>query len=228
MTELFSDIMNYWSTISNYMPGFLKASLIVLELTVGTVLLSWICGMIAALGKSSRYKILRYPSSFYIWFIRGTPTLIQIFIVYFGFPQLGVKFSPFVAGVLALGVNSGAYVAEIIRSGLTAIHFGQMESARALGMSYTLAMRRIILPQVVRIIIPPITNEAITMLKNTSLLSTITVYELTLYAQVIIARTFRPFDFYIIAAILYLIMVSILTALSNKMEKRYGLAYANG
>jgi His/Glu/Gln/Arg/opine family amino acid ABC transporter permease subunit len=225
VSELFNFVTNYWHTISTYIPGFLKASLIVLELTAGTVLLSWAFGLIAALGKSSRFKILCYPSSFYIWFIRGTPTLIQIFIVYFGFPQLGLKFSPFVAGVLTLGVNSGAYVAEIIRAGLTAISVGQMESARALGMNYVLAMRRIILPQVVRIIIPPITNEAITMLKNTSLLSTITVYELTLYSQVIIARTFRPFDFYIIAAILYLAMVSILTSLSTRMEKRYGLAY---
>ena len=228
MSELFNFVTNYWPTISTYIPGFLKASLIVLELTAGTILLSWAFGLIAALGKSSRFKILRYPSSFYIWFIRGTPTLIQIFIVYFGFPQLGLKFSPFVAGVLTLGVNSGAYVAEIIRSGLTAIPVGQMESASALGMNYVLAMRRIILPQVVRIIIPPITNEAITMLKNTSLLSTITVVELTLYAQVIIARTFRPFDFYIIAAVLYLMMTTIFSSLANKMEKRYGLAYEQG
>lgn len=228
MSEFFNFVTNYWPTISIYIPGFLKASLIVLELTAGTILLSWAFGLIAALGKSSRFKILRYPSSFYIWFIRGTPTLIQIFIVYFGFPQLGLKFSPFVAGVLTLGVNSGAYVAEIIRAGLTAIPVGQMESANALGMNYVLAMRRIILPQVVRIIIPPITNEAITMLKNTSLLSTITVVELTLYAQIIIARTFRPFDFYIIAAVLYLIMTTIFSSLANKMEKRYGLAYEQG
>ena len=127
-------------------------------------------------------------------------------------------------GVLALGVNSGAYVAEIVRSGLIAIPKGQMESARALGMSYTKAMRRIILPQVVRIILPPITNEGITMLKNTSLLSTITVMELTLSAQVVIARTFRPFEFYIIAAILYLMMTTILSHFSDKLERNMRLA----
>jgi polar amino acid transport system permease protein len=218
-------LMNYWDSVSGYMPGFLKSSLVVLELTLGTVLLSWICGLAGALGANSHLKILQLPSKFYVWFIRGTPTLIQVFIVYFGLPQLGMKFSPFVAGVLALGVNSGAYVAEIIRAGLTAIHHGQMESARALGMSYALAMRRIILPQVVRIIIPPNTNEAISMLKNTSLLSTITVLELTLYAQFVIAKTFRPFDFYIITAILYLIMTTILTYWAGKMEKKYGAAF---
>jgi len=218
-------LMNYWDSVSGYIPGFLEASLVVLELTVGTVLLSWFFGLVAALGTSSHLKILQLPSRFYVWFIRGTPTLIQVFIVYFGLPQLGVRFSPFVGGVLALGVNSGAYVAEIIRGGLTAIHHGQMESARALGMSYALAMRRIILPQVVRIIIPAITNEAISMLKNTSLLSTITVLELTLYAQFVIARTFRPFEFYIITAILYLLMTTILSSLAGKMEKKYGTAF---
>lgn len=220
LETLLKNIEYYW----RFMPGLLESCIIVLELTVVTVLLSWICGLFAALGKSSNYKILKYPCSFYIWIIRGTPTLIQIYIVYFGLPQIGIKISPFVGGVLALGVNSGAYVAEIVRSGLIAIPKGQMESARALGMSYTKAMRRIILPQVVRIILPPITNEGITMLKNTSLLSTITVMELTLRAQVVIARTFRPFEFYIIAAILYLMMTTILSHFSDKLEQKYALS----
>ncbi len=220
LETLLKNIEYYW----RFMPGLLESCIIVLELTVVTVLLSWICGLFAALGKSSNYKILKYPCSFYIWIIRGTPTLIQIYIVYFGLPQIGIKISPFVGGVLALGVNSGAYVAEIVRSGLMAIPKGQMESARALGMSYTKAMRRIILPQVVRIILPPITNEGITMLKNTSLLSTITVMELTLRAQVVIARTFRPFEFYIIAAILYLMMTTILSHFSDKLEQKYALS----
>lgn len=217
---LLENIEFYW----RFMPGLLDSCIIVLELTVVTVLLSWACGLFAALGKSSNYKILKYPCSFYIWIIRGTPTLIQIYIVYFGLPQIGLKISPFVGGVLALGINSGAYVAEIVRSGLMAIPKGQMESALALGMSYAKAMRRIILPQVVRIVLPPVTNEGITMLKNTSLLSTITVMELTLRTQVVIARTFRPFEFYIIAAILYLMMTTILSHFSDKLEKKYALS----
>jgi polar amino acid transport system permease protein len=108
------NLISYWDSVSGYIPGFLEASLIVLELTVGTVLLSWIFGLVAALGTSSHLKILRLPSRFYVWFIRGTPTLIQVFLVYFGLPQLGVRFSPFVGGVLALGEQRG-YVAEIIR-----------------------------------------------------------------------------------------------------------------
>ncbi len=225
MSGISTSIVNYWAFIDGYMPGFFKASLIVLQLATAAVLLSWVCGLVAALGNSSQHKILRSPCRFYIWFIRGTPTLMQIFIVYFGLPQLGIRFSPYVAGVLALGFNSGAYVAEIIRSGLSAIPVGQFESSRALGMPYFLTMRKIILPQVVRIIIPPITNETLNMLKNTSLLSTITVLEVTLFAQFIIARTYRPFDFYIIAAIFYLIMTTILSFIAARVEKRYGVAY---
>jgi His/Glu/Gln/Arg/opine family amino acid ABC transporter permease subunit len=225
MSDLISFLSIYLGSIVDYLPGFLKASLVVLQVSVVSILLSWICGLIAALGKSSPYKALNIPSSFYIWFIRGTPTLVQIFIVYFGLPQFGIRFSPYVAGVLALGVNGGPYVAEIIRSGLSAIPAGQMESCRALGMAYFLIMRRIILPQVIRIIIPPVTNEAITMLKNTSLLSTITVMELMLYTQVVISETFRPFDFYIMSTVMYLIMTTMQSSLATKVEKRYGLAY---
>ncbi len=203
-----------------YVPGFLHASWLVFSITVLVIVVSWICGLAAALGKTSSFAPVRWLSTFYIWFIRGTPTLIQVFIVYFGFPQLGLKLSPFVAGVLALGVNSGAYVAEIIRSGLTAIPKGQMESAMALGISCRKTMTTIILPQVFRIILPPLTNEAITCLKNTSLLSTITVMELTLYSQVLIATTFRPFQFYIATAVIYLIMTTVLSQLSAYLERR--------
>ena len=164
---------------------------------------------------------LQLVARFYIWFIRGTPALIQVFIVYFGLPQLGLRMSPFVAGVLALGINSGAYVAEIVRSGLLAIPKGQTESAIALGMSRFDALRRIVLPQVFRIIMPPITNEAISTLKNTSLLSTITVVELTLYSQTIIATTFRPFEFYTAAALIYLAMTTIFSSAAARVERHY-------
>jgi len=130
-----------------------------------------------------------------LWFVRGTPLLTQIFLIYFGLPQIGIDLDPFGAGVVALGVNGGAYVAEIIRGGLLSIPKGQSESATALGMTYFQLMRGIVLPQVIRVIIPPITNDAATTLKNTSLLSTITIMELALQTQVIVSSTFRPFNF---------------------------------
>src|SRR5687768_9009131 len=208
-----------------YWPGFLNAAILVLVLTLVSIVISWALGLLAALGKASRNIVLRWISSFYIWFIRGTPTLVQIFIIYFGLPQFGIRLSPFTAGALALGINSGAYVAEIIRSGLLAIPKGQTESSLALGMSRADMMTRIILPQVFRIILPPLTNEAITSLKNTSLLSTITVVELTLYSQMIIASTFRPFEFYAASAFIYLFMTTILSQLATWMERRYARLY---
>jgi polar amino acid transport system permease protein len=216
------NIGEWWVNFAPYVPGFLSASWLVFVITVLTILVSWVCGLVAALGKASRFAILRQSATFYIWFIRGTPTLIQIFIVYFGLPQLGIRLSPFVAGVLALGFNGGAYIAEIVRAGLSAIPKGQMESSEALGMSRFQVMSRIIMPQVFRVILPPVTNEAITMLKNTSLLSTITVVELTLYSQTIIATTFRPFEFYIATAVIYLVMTTVLSQAASRLERHYG------
>ncbi|KGT87816.1 amino acid ABC transporter [Erwinia typographi] len=214
MNQILQDIQVYGM-------GFLEAAFTVLCITVLTIVLSWIFGLLAALGKQSSVKFLRAVSRFYIWFIRGTPALIQVFIVYFGIPQFGIHFSPFFAGVIALALNSGAYVAEIIRSGLNAIPSSQMESASALGMSRAEVMRRIILPQVFRIILPPLTNEAISALKNTSLLSTITVIDITLYAQTIISATFRPFEFYIAASVIYLLLTTILTELAAHLERSH-------
>lgn len=204
-----------------YLPGFLEASWLALQIALVTILVSWLCGLVAALAKRSRIRPVRWAAEFYIWFIRGTPTLIQVFIIYFGLPQTGINMSPFIAGVVALGISSGAYVAEVIRTGLNAIPKGQFDAATALGLDRSDAMRFVILPQVIRIIIPALTNEAINTLKNTSLLSAITVVELTLHAQTMIAATFRPFEFYILAALLYLAMTSLLSWFANWYEARH-------
>ncbi|SCY86587.1 amino acid ABC transporter permease [Rhizobium sp. NFACC06-2] len=215
---------NFIDEVQLYGPGFLLAAWTVFWLTILTIIFSWGCGLLAALSHRSPWRAVRAASAFYVWFVRGTPTLIQVFIIYFGLPQFGVKLSPFTAGVLALGVNSGAYVAEIIRGGLSAIPRGQTESALALGFSPAETMRSIVLPQVFRIILPSVTNEAISTLKNTSLLSTITVVELTLYAQTLIAATFRPFEFYIAVAVIYLLLTTVLTQLAALLERRYALS----
>lgn len=214
-------IAQFVETVSAYLPGMLWAGWLAFQITILAILLSWALGLAAALMKNSRRMLLRAPAEFYIWFIRGTPSLIQIFIIYFGLPQLGIRMSPFTAGVIALGISSGAYVAEVVRSGLLAIPKGQWESAYAVGMPHSLMMRRIVLPQMVRIIIPPLTNEAVNTLKNTSLLSAITVVELTLYTQMAIAATFRPFDFYIMAALLYLALTTVLSRFAAWYEKTY-------
>jgi His/Glu/Gln/Arg/opine family amino acid ABC transporter permease subunit len=217
-------IEDWWLGFQPYIAGFVQATLIGVVLSICAILVSWLCGLVLALANRSSFAPLRHASAFYVWFIRGTPTLVQIFIVYFGLPQFGLRMSPYVAGVVALGLNGGAYVAEIMRAGFLAIPKGQIESAEALGMSRFLMMCRIILPQVFRVILPPITNEAITMVKNTSLLSTITVVELTLYSQTIISTTFRPFEFYITTALIYLALTTIISRTSSALERRYAQA----
>lgn len=217
-------IADWWTGFQPYVGGFAEASLVVLVLSAAAIVASWIVGLAVALAKRSALAPVRLTADFYVWFIRGTPALVQIFIVYFGLPQIGLRMSPFTAGVVALGLNGGAYIAEIVRGGLLAIPKGQTESAQALGMGRVLMMRRIILPQVFRIILPPITNEAITMVKNTSLLSTITVVELTLYSQTIISTTFRPFEFYIATALIYLAMTTIISQACGALERRYARA----
>ena len=216
-------IFEYLMSFAAYAPGYASAFVIAIEVAAVTIIISWMCGLVGVLAKLSRYRVLRYPAEFYIWFIRGTPQLVQVFIVYFGLPQVGLNLDPFVAGALALGVGSGAYVAEIFRSGLLAIPKGQPESAHALGMNNALTFRRIVFPQMIRIVVPALTNEAINTLKNTSLLSTITIMELTLYTQAVIAATFRPFEFYVIVSVLYLSITTLLTQFAKWYERRYAL-----
>ena len=216
-------IFEYLMTFAVYAPGYARAFMIAIEVAAVTIIFSWMCGLVGVLAKLSRYRALRYPAEFYIWFIRGTPQLVQVFIVYFGLPQVGLNLDPFVAGALALGVGSGAYVAEIFRAGLLAIPKGQPESAQALGMNSALTFRRVVFPQMIRIVVPALTNEAINTLKNTSLLSTITIMELTLYTQAVIAATFRPFEFYVIVSVLYLLITTLLTQFAKWYERRYAL-----
>lgn len=121
-------LQDWWTVVSPYLPLMLDAAFLVLQVTVCVVLLSWAVGLVMALCRSSGVALLEWPARFYIWFIRGTPALVQIFIVYFGLPQFGISMSPFVAGTIALGLNSGSYVAEIVRGGLLSIPKGQRES----------------------------------------------------------------------------------------------------
>lgn len=224
-SAMFGAIDDWWTLMEAYFPLFVPAIWVVIQVTVLSILLSWVCGLVCALMKTSGFRLLRYPAEFYLWFIRGTPLLTQIFLIYFGLPQMGIRLDPFSAGVIALGINGGAYVAEIIRGGLLSIPKGQRESAVALGMTYGQTMRRIIFPQVVRVIIPPITNDAATTLKNTSLLSTITIMELMLQTQVIVSSTFRPFEFYILVSLIYLAMTTVLMLVMRWQERRFAIAY---
>lgn len=209
-----------WNIIVHYFPFLVKGALLTLEISILSLILGLIFGLTAALCKLSANPLLRWPAAFYIWLIRSTPLLVQLFIIYFGFPQIGIDLGPFLSGVLGLGLNVGAYNAETIRGGIISVPKGQSEAARSLGMSAGLAMRRIILPQALRIIIPPLGNNFIILIKDTSLVSTITLVELTLTAQRFIGSTYKPFEMYLMAAVLYAVMTSTASLLLSLVEKR--------
>jgi len=209
-----------WNIIIHYFPFLAKGALLTLEISILSLILGLIFGLSAALFKLSSNFVLRSIAAFYVWLIRSTPLLVQLFIIYFGLPQLGIDLGPYVSGVLGLGLNVGAYNAETIRGGIQSVDTGQQEAARSLGMSGALAMRRIILPQALRIIIPPLGNNFIILIKDTSLVSTITLVELTLTAQRFIGSTYKPFEMYVMAAFLYAVLTTTASVLLGKLEKR--------
>lgn len=212
-----------WQIMTHYFPFLLQGAWLTLQISVISVALGLVFGLIAALCKLSHNKLLWGIASFYIWLIRSTPLLVQLFIIYFGLPQLGIDLGPMLSGILGLSLNAGAYNAETIRGGIISVHSGQMEASRSLGMSFGLAMRRIILPQAVRIIIPPLGNNFIILIKDTSLVSTITVIELTMTAQRLIGSTYRPFEMYLMAALLYAVLTTTAALLLRSFEKRFAL-----
>ena len=209
-----------WNIIFHYFPFLLEGALMTLEISVLSLLLGLVFGLTAALCKLARNPILRWPANSYVWLIRSTPLLVQLFIIYFGLPQMGIDLGPFLSGVLGLALNVGAYNAETIRGGIISVPPGQTEASRSLGMSSSLTMRRVILPQALRIIIPPLGNNFIILIKDTSLVSTITLVELTLTAQRFIGSTYKPFEMYMMAAALYAVMTTAASLLLNWLERR--------
>lgn len=208
-----------WDIIIHYFPFLVKGAVLTLQISLLSLVLGLIFGLTAALCKLSDNILLRWPAAFYVWLIRSTPLLVQLFIIYFGFPEMGIDLGPYMSGVLGLALNVGAYNAETIRGGIISVPAGQSEAARSLGMSSALCMKRIILPQALRIIIPPLGNNFIILIKDTSLVSTITLVELTLTAQRLIGSTYKPFEMYIMAAVLYAILTSAAALLLSRLEK---------
>lgn len=191
-----------------------------IALTIMAVFFGTILGLIAALSKISRNKVLNGLASFYTWVIRGTPLLLQLWLVYYGLPQIGITLTPFVAATVSMSICGGAYIAEILRAGIQSIDKGQMEAARSLGMTYLQAMRRIILPQAYRRLIPPMGNEIIALMKDSSLVSTVALVELLRTARQIDSATLRSLEIYIAAGLFYLAMTTVLTVVFDRAEQK--------
>lgn len=198
---------------------FLKATLITVELTFVSLIIATVIGLVFAFFKVSNIKILGKIADIYIFLIRGMPLIVQLMFLYYGISSVFVL-SDFTAGALALGIHSGAYIAEIFRGSIQSIDRGQVEAARSLGMPYMLGMRRIILPQAFKRAIPALGNQFIIGLKDSSLVAYIAVSELFNHALSAQAANYMPFETYFVVGIYYLILVLIFTLLFNKLEKK--------
>src|SRR5215471_10104189 len=186
-------------------------------------------GLVAALARMSRFAPFRWISAFYVWIFRGTPLLVQIFYIYFAFAWPTLQFGFWtvtdaaIAGIVALSINEGAYMREIIRAGIDSVDKGQMEAAKSIGMTYGKAMRRIILPQAARVIVPPLGNEFNNMMKNTSLVYTIGVFEMFAYAEQNYSQYFIA-DYFLAIAVWYLLLTTVWTFIQAHIERRLAVS----
>ena len=204
------------------MPLLLTGAAVTVQITALSVLIGIIIGLFVGIARISTYRVVHLIAAVYVDFLRGTPLLVQIFLVYFALPVVtGQRIDPFVAAIAACSINSSAYVAEIFRAGIQSIDAGQMEAGRSLGMSWLQTMRYIIVPQAARRVIPPLGNEFIALLKDSSLVSVIGFEELTRRGQLIIARTYASLEIWLCVAIIYLAMTVSISRLVAWLERRY-------
>ncbi len=203
--------------------AFFNGAVKTVQLTTIAVSMGIIFGLLLALMRISRSSILKGISWVYIWVFRGTPLLLQIFVIYYSLPRFGITLPAFLAAVVAFSLNSAAYLAEVIRAAILSIDKGQMEASRALGMTYNQAMFKVIIPQSYRRLIPPLGNEFIILLKDSSLVSAIGMTELLRSAKMMSNGSGGKMIYYFVAAAIYLFFTSILTVVFQKLEKRYSI-----
>jgi polar amino acid transport system permease protein len=228
-----------WDVVGDYLfdAGILRGVVVTVELTVLAMAIGIALGIVVAVMRLSTNPVLRAVSSGFVWLFRGTPVLVQL-ILWFNlaliFPTIGFGpleadtndlITPFVAALLGLGLNEGAYMSEIVRAGILAVDPGQTEAAQALGMSRTLTLRRIVLPQAMRIIIPPTGNETITMLKTTSLVAVIAANDLLTRAQTIYSGNFAVFELLVVASFWYLVLTTVASVFQYFLERRFARGF---
>ncbi|EED6225626.1 amino acid ABC transporter permease, partial [Salmonella enterica subsp. enterica serovar Haifa] len=214
-TDIISVAVKYW-------PALMQGLWLTILATIVAVVAAFILGVIFGFGRISKFAPFRWIATAYVYVFRGTPILIQAFFVFFAIPQLipDLKFDPFVAGAITLSLNTGAYMTEIIRGGIQAVDPGQAEASRSLGLSHWKTMRKVVLPQAFRIMIPSFVNQGIITLKDTSLISVIGLAELTFVSRQIIASTYLSAQVLTIVAIIYFVVITLLTLLANRLERK--------
>jgi polar amino acid transport system permease protein len=217
-----------WSAFFHYLHNgyLLRGAGVTLALSLACLAIGLVCGTVAALMRMSGNPLLNRPAAFYIWLMRGTPVLVQLIIIYTGLPQLGIRFNVIESCLLGLGLNEGAYLAEIIRAGILSVAKGQFDAARSVGMTHAMTMRIIVLPQAMRVIIPPLGNTFNSLLKTTSLASVISMEELLRRTEVLIQVQFKVLEIFIVAAFYYLVMTTIWGFIQDRLEVHFSRSHA--
>lgn len=212
--------LELWALLAD---SFWKILLPGLTMTIPLTAISFALAMVIAIAVAlvqfANIRVLKQIARFYVWVVRGTPLLVQLFVVFYGLPNVGILIDPFPAAVLVFSLNEGAYCSETVRAALESVPPGQMEAGQCVGMSYLQVMRRIILPQALRIAFPSLSNSLIAMVKDTSLAANITVTEMFMVTQRIVARTYEPLALYIEVGVVYLIFCTVLTKVQRLVEK---------
>lgn len=210
-----------WITVFSYTPSLLGGLKVTIYISLTALLISLVIGLIVAVFRTFPNRLLNRLGLAYVEFFQNTPLIIQVFFFYLGGPSIGIMLPRVYCGMLGLAVYTGAYIAEVFRAGIQAVPSGQAEAARSSGMTYLQAMRYVIIPQAVKIVLPPLGNQTINLVKNSAILSTIAVGDLMYQTNIASSDTFIVFEFFIFAALLYLCITVPLSQLVNLMERRF-------
>src|SRR5690625_3380375 len=216
----FNELFNTQLALEN-LPFILTGLPMTLTISIAGMLIGLILGLIISLARSSTNVLLRWPARVYISFMRGTPMLVFLFILYFGLPMIGIKLTALVAATVGFGLNSAAYIAEVNRASFNSIDEGQWESAKALSLNYWQTMQHIIIPQATRIALPPLTNVFMDIVKATSLTAVITVPKLFQKTQIVVGRTYDAMTMYILVAFIYWPICIVIGIIQERLEERY-------
>ena len=220
------DIAALSELLRNALPFMLKGAGFTLLLAVTSIFFGAIVGTVVAITRLARVPVLAPLAGLYVSAVRGTPLLVQLFVIYFGLPSIGIQFEPITAGILGLSLNVGAYLSETLRGAINGVEYGQSNAAKSLGLTKLQTLRYVVGPQALRLAVPSLSNSLISLIKDTSLVSVIAVSELMLATREAIATTFQPFPLYIAAAAIYWAMSASFEGLQKKIELRLNRSYA--
>lgn len=217
--------MEWLSLAQEALPVLLKGAGLTVFFALSAMVLGLTLGFVVAMIRLAKVPLLAPLVAFYVSAMRGTPLLVQIFVIYYGLPSVGIEFEPVTAGVLALTLNVAAYLSESLRGAIAGVDKGQWDAAQSLGLSWWQSMRHIIAPQGIRLAVPSLANSLISLIKDTSLVSVITVSELMMATKDMIAQTFQPLPLYLMAAAIYWVLSALFERVQKRVEQHYAKAY---